>query len=84
MVSLGSLQTMVVGWMKCPCCRRTCRRDDSRSGVCSSTVDVARDAVEGFLVTDGAQVAEIADIAHGDLVHGNVVVLDGVHTERGT
>lgn len=59
--------------------------DDFTIGVGRSPVDVAGDAVEGLLVDDGAQeVAEIADVADGDLVDfGDVIILDGVPNRAG-
>ena len=54
--------------------------DDLTIRVGSGAVDVARDAIEGLLVDDGAEeVAEVRHVAHGDLVDlGDVVILDGV------
>ena len=59
--------------------------DDVAVGIGSSAVNVAGDAVKRLLVDDGAEVvAEIADVADGDLVDfGDIVVLDGVPDRTG-
>ena len=59
--------------------------DDVAVGIGSGAVNVAGDAVKRLLVDDSTEVvAEIADVADGDLVDfGDIVVLDGVPNRPG-